>query len=405
MKKQLLMTIAAIMTVAILLAQSPSKMSYESVIRNASNDLKPQEEQKIMVIHEDDFHPGIETGFNKNKTIQDQTTYYEVIIAPVTKNKSALTNLLLKFSDPDKRDSVMELVRNVDMVMQKASSIASQLRKPGANYEVIRLKTENTNDSFLVRIMSAGKNEQKVIKMVRDLRKLSKEEAQRIVYRLGVVAENLSQKEAENIKKTLEAAGAKVRIEEMPSSKTQTQFMIDKKEKKKALKKTTGDHKIKMVEKQPDVVSLSIGESKTEYKRLLTQLNDQLDVKTDADSRRKLTTLIKDKNQRKIINLVNKTGWDARFIRMMALAQEKSAETGLPAQLFYAIYRTALPTGETALFITDASTVRKIWKGAIKQHIIDASFEGQLDVYLQKFIQQKQIPLVPDLPREKDDSK
>lgn len=302
------------------------------------------------------------------------------------------------YANPDDQETriIQQMKPQEEQKIRNIQEDASQVEiEVGAKAKVVRMKSENSNERFLIRLLSAGENEAKVIKVIRDLTKLSLKEAREIVNKLGVVTENLSKKEAENISKKLEAAGAKVRIEEMPSADIPTSLIMNKKEKKQVVTKPGVHHNIKPVKKDPNIVTLSTHRSNTEYKRLLTQLNNQLDVKSGDDSRNKIATLLKDKDQRNITNLAKKTGWDARSIRMMAMAQERSAKTNLPAQLYYAIYRTALPTGETALFITDADAVKKIWKKAIKQHIIDASFEDQLDVYLQKIIQEKQIPLPP----------
>lgn len=54
-----------------------------------------------------------------------------------------------------------------------------------------------------------------MIKVVRELTGLGLKEAKLIVDKLGIVVENLSKNRAESIGRLLEAAGARVRIEEM----------------------------------------------------------------------------------------------------------------------------------------------------------------------------------------------
>lgn len=148
---------------------------------------------------------------------------YQVIMLPVAHNNKVVFRLLLKFLGPNNEDKVERLIKNGGTILQHldqkaANSLAAQFRKSGAHVRVSQMKTEESHQQFLVRLLALGKNEIGVIKLVHDLTKLSLKEAKEIVNRLGVVVKNISKKEAENIRKMLEAAGAKVQIEEMSSS-------------------------------------------------------------------------------------------------------------------------------------------------------------------------------------------
>lgn len=148
---------------------------------------------------------------------------YEVIIAPVAHSSKAVYRLLSEILDPNNKDKAENLIQNGGVIAQNlnlkaANKLAEQLRKSGARARVNQMKTEESHQQFLVRLMASGKNETVVIKLVHELTKLGLKEAKKIVDELGVVTKNLSEREAENIRKKLEAAGASVRIEEMSSS-------------------------------------------------------------------------------------------------------------------------------------------------------------------------------------------
>jgi len=162
-------------------------------------------------------------------------------------------------------------------------------------------------------------------------------------------------------------------------------------------KKTANELAVQLRKLGVKVEVSSMGNDKTdsEYKQLASKLNNHFNTKTNTYLRKKLTMLRKgtqQQNNREITRLAKRTGSDANHINMMAMAEEKSAETGLPAQLYYAIYREA-PTGETTISLDVPDFMKRIWENAIKKNIIDASFEDQLNTYLQKFSQQKQITI------------
>lgn len=147
-----------------------------------------------------------------------------------------------------------------------------------------REKAKAPNELFLVRLSSVGKNEINVIKVIRNLTKLNLKEAKEIVDRLGVVAENISQKETKIIRKTLEAVGAKVRIEEMPSSvpqsadepqKIEKKYSEPQREKAKVPNElflvrllSGGEHEINVVKMVHELTKLGLKESKGVVDRL-----------------------------------------------------------------------------------------------------------------------------------------
>lgn len=145
---------------------------------------------------------------------------YQVSILPVQNNQTAVLKTLLRVLGADQKDKAENLIKNGGTVSQNlnkqaATSMANQLRKLGVRVEDTTMQSEKSDKKYLVRLLSVGKNEIKVIKVVRELTGLGLKEAKLIVDKLGIVVENLSKNRAESIGRLLEAAGARVRIEEM----------------------------------------------------------------------------------------------------------------------------------------------------------------------------------------------
>jgi hypothetical protein len=150
-----------------------------------------------------------------------------------------------------------------------------------------------------------------------------------------------------------------------------------------------------------EVTSMKNDKTDSEYKQLVSKINDHFNTKTNTYLRKKLAILRKgtqQQNNREITRVAKKTGLDPNSINMMAIAEEKSAETGLPAQLYYAIYREA-SSGESTISVAtpEVYRIKNIWENAIEENIIDASFEDRLNTYLHTFSQQKQITIPKNL--------
>ena len=113
--------------------------------------------------------------------------------------------------------TVMELVDLVDGLKEKwgveaaaAMPMGAMMAAPAAGGEAPAAADEQTE--FTVSITSAGDKKLQVIKEVRAITNLGLKEAKDLVEAGGVVVENVSKDEANDIKAKLEAAGATVEV-------------------------------------------------------------------------------------------------------------------------------------------------------------------------------------------------
>ncbi len=113
--------------------------------------------------------------------------------------------------------TVMELVDLVDGLKDKwgveaaaAMPMGAMMMAPAAGGEAPAAAEEQTE--FTVSITSAGDKKLQVIKEVRAITNLGLKEAKDLVEAGGVVVENVSKDEANDIKAKLEAAGATVEV-------------------------------------------------------------------------------------------------------------------------------------------------------------------------------------------------
>lgn len=100
-------------------------------------------------------------------------------------------------------------------------------------------------------------------------------------------------------------------------------------------------------------------------------------------------TLLKDlqenTNRQDISYLANKTGWDARLVAMVSLADKYSAESGISPDFYYALFRAGISTDLDELYRTNSETVKRIWEKAIEENIIDVSLKPTIEKNLIKF--------------------
>jgi hypothetical protein len=83
--------------------------------------------------------------------------------------------------------------------------------------------------------------------------------------------------------------------------------------------------------------------------------------------------------------LANKTGWDARLVAMVSLADKYGHETGIEAQFYYSLFRAGMTTDRDVLYRANAETVKKTWEKAVEQNIIAASLQDKIPESLTVF--------------------
>lgn len=79
-----------------------------------------------------------------------------------------------------------------------------------------------------------------------------------------------------------------------------------------------------------------------------------------------------------ITYLAHKTGWDARAVAMVSLADQLEHKNGIDREWFYALLRAGLPAKEDVLFRIDSETIEKTLRQAIAQGVIAAELQQQI---------------------------
>lgn len=119
-------------------------------------------------------------------------------------------------------------------------------------------------------------------------------------------------------------------------------------------------------------------EKRSEYFWITSDLQPK--IKEDS-----FKDLQENKDQQDISYLANKTGWDARLVAMVSLADKYSAESGIPAELYFALFRAGIPTDADGMYRTNSDTVKKIWEKAVEENIIEASLKPTIKQNLAEF--------------------
>ena len=70
---------------------------------------------------------------------------------------------------------------------------------------------------------------------------------------------------------------------------------------------------------------------------------------------------------------------------MVSLADKYRAESGIPAEFYFALFRAGIPTDTDGLYRTNSETVKKIWEKAVEENIIEASFKPIIKQNIAKF--------------------
>ncbi|MBE9593758.1 MAG: hypothetical protein IMF19_09785, partial [Proteobacteria bacterium] len=130
-------------------------------------------------------------------------------------------------------------------------------------------------------------------------------------------------------------------------------------------------------------------EKRSEYLRITSDLQPKIGKGTFKE-------LQENKDRQEISYLANKTGWDARLVAMVSLADKYSAESGIPAEFYFALFRAGISTDADAMYRTNSGTVKKIWEKAVKENIIEASLnlKPTIDQNIAKFKETGSIHLL-----------
>lgn len=115
-----------------------------------------------------------------------------------------------------------------------------------------------------------------------------------------------------------------------------------------------------------------------EYNRIITEIKPFV-------GDRSLKDMQENKERQDISYLAGKTGWDARLVAMVCLADKYSSESNIPAEFYYALTRAGLPTNADNLYKTNVKTLIQAWEKAVEENIIEPTFKEQIDKITAKF--------------------
>ena len=69
----------------------------------------------------------------------------------------------------------------------------------------------------------------------------------------------------------------------------------------------------------------------------------------------------------------------------VSLADKYSAESGIPAEFYYALFRAWVPTDADGMHQTSSEKVKSIWEKAVEENIIEASLKPKIEQNLAEF--------------------
>lgn len=109
-----------------------------------------------------------------------------------------------------------------------------------------------------------------------------------------------------------------------------------------------------------------------------------------------------------ITYLANKSGWDARAVALVALADQFAtrhreavgSSSSIEPAFYYALFRAGLPANEATLYQADRQTVERMWNQAIKQSVIPKALEPQIPAAADAFerLGSERLLTAPPLP-------
>lgn len=109
-----------------------------------------------------------------------------------------------------------------------------------------------------------------------------------------------------------------------------------------------------------------------------------------------------------ITYLANKSGWDARAVALVALADQfamrhrdgASTSSFIEPAFYYALFRGGLPANEATLYQADRQVVERIWNQAVKQSVIPKALEPRIPAAADAFqrLSSESLLSVPTLP-------
>ncbi|WP_028978199.1 neuraminidase-like domain-containing protein [Sporocytophaga myxococcoides] len=138
---------------------------------------------------------------------------------------------------------------------------------------------------------------------------------------------------------------------------------------------------IKYNASEEETIDVVIAASKVlrpvEFERLLNDIRPILGDKT-------LKELKEDETHSDITLIANKTGWDARIIAMASQADQLSSETKIPAEHYYAIFRSGVAGNSEAVSKLSSESLGNLLNKAVEYKVIQSGTNIQETIKIQE---------------------
>lgn len=116
-----------------------------------------------------------------------------------------------------------------------------------------------------------------------------------------------------------------------------------------------------------------------EYHRLTRDITRHLNAITG------LADLQENDERQDLTYLANKSSWDPHMVAMASLADQFSAQSNIPGEFYYALFRSGIPANKTTLTQLAPGMVEQIWRQATKDAVIPNNLNDKISEVLEQF--------------------
>ncbi|MEB3281214.1 MAG: Tc toxin subunit A [Lyngbya sp.] len=120
-----------------------------------------------------------------------------------------------------------------------------------------------------------------------------------------------------------------------------------------------------------------------EYQRISNDLSPH--CKNQSNNGKRFAQLQENDERQDITYLANKTGWDARMVAMVALADQFSQKSEIQSEFYYALFRAGIPANEKVLSQIQPEIVQDLWNKAADEKIIPDILKGEISQNVERF--------------------
>ena len=144
--------------------------------------------------------------------------------------------------------------------------------------------------------------------------------------------------------------------------------------------------------KSVEVVNLTVTQEYSEYERYMATIDP---VRENVP--------VAELTEKDITFLSHETGIEAQRIGFLSISAKLARKTELPPEVFYGLARQGMPTILSDLLEQDSNVLRKALEAALKKNIVPARLDNDLDQFLVRLSQLKQVD--PGIQRKQQKEK